>query len=211
MMKGVGQSKEEVKEEVPKVVTNVKIPIVEVPKVELPKVQVPIVEAPKVEEAFRLFKAEHVKEDKSGPFYLGEVKEITRCIIIKNTGIMNFTKGGYMKRTDINSKVMLPELEVGKEFTCIVKINNLKNVVGVHSVSYAIKMKNEEDVEEQVGKVILTYEIVEKPKYSDDQITKAKQLMELFPGKELTFYCEAVKNCGKVSFEELIESFCVSY
>jgi len=61
--------------------------------------------------------------------------------------------------------------------------------------------------EEVVGTpLVITYEVVEK-QYSNDIVTKAKKLQEMFPGKETKFYCECVKTAGNVSMEDLIENF----
>jgi len=66
--------------------------------------------------------------------------------------------------------------------------------------------KNEMGVEEAVGEFSLWYEISERL-YTDDVINKAKTLREMFPGKDMKEYCEAVKNSGNATLEELIETF----
>jgi len=44
--------------------------------------------------------------------------------------------------------------------------------------------------------------------YSNIVITNARQLQELFPGKDLKFYCETIEVSGeKTPFEEIIENF----
>jgi len=50
-------------------------------------------------EEFKLYNVELVKEDDT-VHYLPDVKEITKTIVLKNTGILDLPKGAFIKATD---------------------------------------------------------------------------------------------------------------
>jgi len=138
--------------------------------------------------------------------------EIYKTIIIKNTGIMNFAKGTVLRNLENKwaQNVLIPVLEVGKETTIVARINNLKQVPGKYQSKYVVIMKNEENVEEQIGEVVLNYEIFEKKnEYSKVVMEKAQKLKDIFGEKDLEFYCEVVKAGESLTIEDLIENLLV--
>jgi hypothetical protein len=184
---------------------------VEQPKQEEPKKEVPKKpEAPKQPiEEIKLYDVALVKEIKSVPEVVYPAdKELYKTIVIKNTGIMDYPAGAYIKNLDQewSQKVLLPVLEIGKEYSCILRIKS-KQTIGKHIAKWSVAFRNDQAEEEVVGSpLVITYEVVEK-QYSNDIVAKAKKLQEMFPGKETKFYCECVKTAGNVSMEDLIENF----
>jgi len=99
----------------------------------------------------------------------------------------------------------LPALKVGEEANVEIKVIGGK--VGKQEQKFNVHVRNDYNEDEVVGKVGVTFEVIVKPNYSKDVVEKAKQLNVVFPDKSLEVCCEAVKNAGKISIEELIESF----
>jgi len=58
-----------------------------------------------------------------------------------------------------------------------------------------------------MGNVVIRYDIIAKPEFSEDVLKKAQMLKEIFAGKDLQFYCDAVKTTGNLPIEDLIENF----
>jgi len=194
-------SQEEVKVEVKKEEPKKEIPI---PKKEEPK-KAPVV----VENIVKLFDVALVKEVKTVPEIIyPEDKEFYRTVVIKNTGIMDYPQGAYIKNTENQwgQRVLLPVLEINKEYSCILRVKSQQKP-GKYTTNWKVFFKNEDGVEEAIGNpLVITYEVVEK-QFSNDIVNKAKKLQEMFPGKDTKFYCECVKTAGNVSMEELIENF----
>jgi len=199
------------------VLKNIFEEIKEVPKKEEPKKEEPKKEVPKKEEPkpivpvdiYKLYDVALIKEVKSVPEVIHpEDKEFYRTIVIKNTGILDYPQGAYIKNmeNEWSQRVLLPLLEINKEYSCILRVKSVQKV-GTYTTKWRVAFKNENNEEEIIGNpLIVNYEVIEK-QFSNDIVNKAKKLQEMFPGKELKFYCECVKTSGNVSMEELIENF----
>jgi len=117
---------------------------------------------------------------------------------------LNFSNGCYL-RSAMEPLTKLPALRVGDEANVEIKVVGGK--VGKQEQKFQVHIINEYSEDEVVGKVGITYEVIVKPNYSKDVVEKAKLLNAVFTDKSLEVCCEAVKNSGKLSIEELIESF----
>jgi len=193
------EKKEEPKEE----------PKIEIPKVEVPKVEIIQVIPQPQPEVFKLYDVVLSKEIKNLPEIITvDDKDLYKTISVKNTGILDFPQGTYIKNSDQKyaQKTLIPALEINKEYSAVLRIK-LPQKIGNHTSTWVVAFKNEEGKEEFIGApIVLKYEISEK-QFTPEQMTKAKQLQELFPGKEFKDYCESVKLAGNISMEELIENF----
>jgi len=86
----------------------------------------------------------------------------------------------------------------------------LKTIAGKYNAKYVVVLKNEDNVEEQIGEFVLNYEITEKKKqYSKPVVEKAQKLKDIFGDKDMEFYCEVVEEGANLSIEELIENLLV--
>jgi len=170
---------------------------------EEPKIQIP-----QEPEIYKIYDVILTKEVQTIPAVVyPQDKELYKTITIKNVGILDFPAGAYIRHlTDKQSqKVLLPTLEVNKEYNAVLRIKSAQKP-GKYTSSWVVAFKNENGEEELIGKpIIFLCEVSEK--IPADVLSKAKTLHELFPEKDINFFVECVKTAGNCTVEELIENF----
>jgi hypothetical protein len=137
-----------------------------------------------------------------------DVKEFNVSVTIKNTGLLNFPNGSYLRELNqkVNqtlSKAYLPEVKVGEEFSCNLDVKS-EGVPGKYENVWICAFLDKAGLEETIGKCFATYYEVH-----DEIQWKVNKLKEVFADKPEKDLVEAVKASGKSSIEEIIGSFYV--
>ena len=157
-------------------------------------------------EISKLYDVVLIKEINSIPEIINpKDKDIYKTISIKNIGILDLPEEVYIREYNniYGQKLSLPKLEMNKEFSAILRIKSPQKP-GKYISQWIIAFKNQFGDEKFIGQPIsLNYEIIEI--IPEENISKAKVLQELFPGKEFDYYCQVVKDSPKASVEQLIE------
>lgn len=129
--------------------------------------------------------------------------KIKKRMKIRNTGLLNFPKDTYIRElnSESNFKINIPEVEVNQEYAQTFMLPCI-HLTGNHITHWVIAFKNENNVEEFIGKPIELSFLVVKP--TKDVATKLKCLRDVFPGKENQEYLDIINNSKNSTIDEII-------